>query len=226
MTRRRLGLASAFCVACAVLVAPARSTNASPKAENVTLAVRDFRNANRVLVHVFSGAVSDLEPGQDVEIVGEDCGVRGSRLIAATKTTAGGAFQADNQDSSTPWSSGITYRARWKGNLSAPVQYRLPAVPVYAVKVRKRVAWRVHFSPQALTVRYAGKPVELQRFSNGEWVRFQTSRLTLKPSLRYGAFNHEAEFSVSRRGLRLRGYLPARGAAPCWLPAATEPWRS
>jgi len=50
--------------------------------------------------------------------------------------------------------------------------------------------------------------------------------LTLKPSLRYGAFNHEAEFSVSRRGLRLRGFLPARGAAPCWLPAATEPWRS
>ncbi|MEJ7793132.1 MAG: hypothetical protein WKF65_14270 [Gaiellaceae bacterium] len=173
-----------------------------------------------MLVHVFSGAVSDPEPGQDVEIVGEDCGVRGSRLIAATKTTAGGAFQADNQDSSTPWSSGITYRARWKGNLSAPVQYRLPAVPVYAVKVRKRVAWRVHFSPQALTVRYAGKPVELQRFSNGEWVRFQASRLTLKPSLRYGAFNHEAEFSVPRRGLRLRGYLPpvARRRVGCRPP--------
>ncbi|HUH14459.1 MAG TPA: hypothetical protein VML35_01080 [Gaiellaceae bacterium] len=207
-----------------------RDGAAAPTAESVTFGVRDFRNANGVRVLVFSGAVSDRQAGQEVEILGQDCGVRHSRLIAGTQTTAGGAFQAENPQQSFPWSftpvsSGITFRARWKGVLSAPVQYRLPAV-VSAAKVRGRAAWTVRFGPAQLPVPYAGRAVELQRWSGGRWVRIQTARLKLKPSLRFGAFNHEVVFSVPRRGLRLRAYLPARSAAPCWLPNATDPWRS
>jgi hypothetical protein len=194
--------------------------------EGLTLAMREFTNVNRVRVLVFSGTVSSPEPNQDVEIVAEDCGVAGNRLFVAGKTTAGGAFQVTNENVSTPYSSGVTFRARWNGRLSAPIQYRLPA-NVYAQKVRGRRAWRVFFSPYELRVKYAGKPVQLLRFADGRWVRYRTARLKLKPSLGYGgAFNHEAIFEVPRRGLRLRGYLPAAGAAPCWLPNATEPWRS
>ena len=213
-----------------LLFAGARQGDGASRAEAVTLALREFRNANSVRVVVFSGVVSSPEAGQQVEIVGEDCGARGLRLIAATKTTPGGAFQAENPGQSppyayTPISSGITFRARWRGNLSAPVQYRQPATALYAVK-SGRTTWKVHFAPQQLPVPYAGKLIELQRLSNGRWVRLQSARLRLKPSLRYGAFNHEAAFTVARRGQRLRGYLPARSAAPCWLPNATEPWRS
>lgn len=213
-----------------LLLAAARQGEAASRAEAVTLALREFKNANFVRVVVFSGVVSSPEAGQEVEIVGEDCGTRGLRLIAATKTTPGGAFQAENPGQSppyayTPISSGITFRARWRGNLSAPVQYRQPATPLSAVKAGP-ATWKVHFAPQQLPVPYAGKLIELQRLSNGRWVRLQGARLKLKPSLRYGAFNHEAAFTVAKRGLRLRGYLPARSAAPCWLSNATEPWRS
>jgi hypothetical protein len=134
----------------------AGATTALPGGQGVTLAMREFTNANRVRVLVFSGTIPNPEPNQDVEIVAEDCGVRGNRLFAATKTTNGGVFQVSNENVSTPYGSGV-----------------------------------------------------------------------LKPSLDYGgAFNHEAVFTVPARGLRLRGHLPQQGAAPCWLPNSTEPWRS
>lgn len=219
-------IARAVAVAVALLV-PIAGAVAAPSAGEVTLALREFTNANRVRVLVFSGVVPNAEPNQDVEIVAQDCGTRGNRLFAAGRTSPGGAFQVTNENSSIPYSSGVTFRARWDGHLSAPIRYRLPAVPFYASKVPRRRAWKVQFSPSELRVKYAGKLVELQRFSDGRWVRYRTARLKLKPSLRYGgAFNHEAVFEVPRRGLRLRGYLPARSAAPCWLPNATEPWRS
>jgi hypothetical protein len=212
-----------LCVAAVVL---AGATTALPGGQGVTLAMREFTNANRVRVLVFSGTIPNPEPNQDVEIVAEDCGVRGNRLFAATKTTNGGVFQVSNENVSTPYGSGVKFRARWNDRLSEPIQYRFPA-PLYAEKVRGRRAWRVRFIPYELRVKYAGKPVELQRFSGGRWVRYRTARLKLKPSLDYGgAFNHEAVFTVPARGLRLRGHLPPQGAAPCWLPNSTEPWRS
>lgn len=229
--RRAFGLTSLLVLLIAVgfALAGPRHGDAAARAENVTLGLRDFRNANGVRVLVFTGVVSSPEPRQDVEIVGQDCGLSGYRLIAATETTTGGAFQAENPGqsppyASTPLTSGMTFRARWNGNLSNPVQYRLPAYP-FAVKI-PGAAWKVHFGPQELRVPLAGKVVELQRFSGGRWVRIQTARLKLRPSLRWGPFNHEAVFSVPRRGLRLRGFLPEGSAAPCYSAGATEPWRS
>lgn len=217
-------------VLCVLLASAASGSWAEASGEGVTFAIREFTNANRVRVLVFSGAVSNPEPGQDVEIVGQDCGGRGYRLIAATQTGAGGAYQAENPQQGppwayTPWSSGITFRARWNGRLSAPIQYRLPA-PLSASKIPGRRAWKAHFSPQELRVGVAGRIVELQRFTGGRWVRMRTARLALRPSLKRGAFNHEAVFEVPRRGLRLRASLPARSAAPCWAAGASEPWRS
>ena len=156
-------------VACAVLLAGARH-DAEAGGGSVTLQLDTYKNANGVRVLVFSGAVANPEPGQDVEIVAEDCGVRGNRLFSATKTVGGGAFHVENPTgaptyASTPWSSGITFRARWNGRLSEPMEVRLPA-PLYAVKVRART-WKVYFNPQDSRTRAAGKVVELQRFTGG-----------------------------------------------------------
>lgn len=227
---RLLGLPSAVLVLCAFLLASAHHTAAAPAAENITLGVREVVDPNRGRLLVFTGVVSNPEPRQDVEIVGQDCGTRGTRLIAATQTSPGGAYQVESSLVSSPYPatplpSGIIFRARWNGQISLPVQYRQPA-RLLAAKVRGRAAWKVHFTPPELRVRYAGKPVVLQRRSGGRWVRFQTARLKLKPSLRYGPFNHEAVFDVPRRGLQLRGYLPAKSAAPCWLANSTNPWRT
>ena len=61
-----------------------------------------YKNANHLRVLVFTGAVANPAPGQDVEIVGQDCGAPGYRLIAATQTTAGGAYQAENPQRNPP----------------------------------------------------------------------------------------------------------------------------
>ena len=54
----------------------------------------------------------------------------------------------------------------------------------------------------------------------------QAERLGRKPSLKLGAYNHEAVFEVPARGLSLRAFLPAKSAAPCYLAGASDPWRS
>lgn len=216
--------AALLVAACAVLLLAGTRYEAEAGGARVTLALREFKNANFVRVLVFSGAVSKPEPGQDVMIVAEDCNTRGNRLFLATKTTAGGGFEITNENVSTPWSSGVTFRARWGDELSPPITYRLPA-PLYAIRVRGRI-WTVSFNPYDSRTKLNGKVVELQRFSGGRWTRFKSARLKLKPSLRLGAFNHEAKFTVPERGLRLRAFLPARSAAPCWAAGTSEPFRS
>jgi hypothetical protein len=199
--------------------------------EDVTMRVHHYRNANGVLVTRFAGSTASNAAGEDVEIIGQDCGVRGFRLIAATQTRAGGTWEVENPESQPPWRytqvlSGITYRARWKDELSAPYTWRLPA-PLTALKVPGRPAWRVYTSPPPPgTVKMKGKLVLLQRLRGGRWVTIQRGRLVYKPRLEYGgAFNHEAVFAV-RRGWTLRAVLPAASAAPCYLAAVTPRWRS
>ena len=69
--------------------------------------------------------------------------------------------------------------------------------------------------------------VELQRFSGGTWVRVRRARFAYRPLLEYGgAFNYEARFVVPTRGLRLRAFVPAESAAPCFLAGASPEWRS
>jgi hypothetical protein len=72
----------------------------------------------------------------------------------------------------------------------------------------------------------AGRIVELQRRTGSAWVRYRTARLVHKASFDRGPYNNEAVFNVPARNLRLRAYLPRASALPCWLPAATAPWRS
>jgi hypothetical protein len=214
-----------------VVLAGLGSTRATSAPELVTLNVGAYRNANGILVLVFSGTVSGNASGQEVDVLGQDCGVRGNRLISGTHTLAGGGWRVENPHPDppwrfTPWNSGMTFRARWNGELSAPRVYQLPA-PVTVVKLPKR-RWRVSVSPPPPgTVSMKGKVVELQRLRGGSWVRIARSRLVYKARLDYGgAFNHEAVFQVPQRGWRLRAFLPAGSAAPCYAAGASAEWRS
>jgi hypothetical protein len=73
---------------------------------------------------------------------------------------------------------------------------------------------------------FKGKSVELQRQTGSGWLRVRSAPLVRKASLRWGAFNYQATFTVPTRRLRLRAYLPAASAAPCYLPGGSQPWRS
>jgi hypothetical protein len=201
-------------------------------ADTVTLQVSQFRNPNRVLTHLFQGTISSRQAGQYVEILGRDCGARHDRLISGTQTSAGGAYRVTNPMDEFPWSytavySGTTFRARWDGQYSEPVTWRVPVEPRVA-RISGTRTWVAHVTPATPTgqVGFQGKPVELQRLTPSGWVLVRTARLVRKASLRWGPFNYQASFTVPTRGLRLRVHLPERSAAPCYLPGGSEPWRS
>jgi hypothetical protein len=81
----------------------------------------------------------------------------------------------------------------------------------------------VHVIPPA-TVSLHGKPVLLQQLRGRDWFTIREARLAQAPHPQYGPLNHEATFTV-QRGWMLRGVLPAKSAAPCYLRSATEPFR-
>lgn len=196
----------------------------------LTMVVTVYRDASFIQTR-FSGVASGARAGETIDIMGSDCG-RGpaeARLITQTTTQAGGRWQVEKAYIPTaPFEtmrSGIELRARWKTHRSAPYVWRLPA-ELGVKKVPKRTAWRVHVSPPNQYVSMQGKVVQLQRLSKSRWVVIAQAKLVRKPSFTLGAFNHEAVFTVRQRGLRLRAALPAKSAAPCYLPGVSKPWRS
>jgi hypothetical protein len=205
--------------------------SAATRSDAVTLAIREYRNANKVLVLVWYGQLSSGRSDEDVHVVGRECLSTGYRLFAQTKTAVGGSYQIENPDSlNQPFTfvevnSGTTFRAVWGNEESNPVLYRKPLAS-YPLELRRRV-WTVKVNPSPHNMKLGGKFVELQRRRGGKWVRYRRARLVHKPTLDYGgAFNYEAQFAVQARGLKLRAFVPAKTAAPCYLAGASKPWRS
>jgi hypothetical protein len=201
-------------------------------ANGVTLEMSQFVNANRLRAFVFQGSISSRQGGEYVEILGRYCGASGDRLISGTRTTGGGAYRVENPLTEPPYTytvvySGTAFRARWNGEYSEPRLWQLPAQPRVA-RISGTRTWVAHVTPATPTgeVGFQGKTIELQRSTPGGWVRVRTARLVRRASLRWGAFNYQARFTVPTRGLRLRAYLPAASAAPCYLPGGSESWRS
>jgi hypothetical protein len=200
--------------------------------DTVTFDLGQFINANHVRVFVFSGTVSSRAGGETVDVLGRDCGTNSDRLIAGTHSSPGGAWRVEMPPSEPPFNfvevySGTAFRARWNGDYSAPILWRLPAQPRVA-RIGRTRTWVVHILPATPTGRVSlqNKPIELQRRSPGGWVRVRGARLVRKADLEWGAFNYQARFTVPTRGLRLRAYLPEQSAAPCYLPGASATWRS
>jgi hypothetical protein len=202
-------------------------------ADSVTLGVTQYVNVNRMQAVVFAGRVSSGDGGELVDILARDCGARGERLVASARSGDGGAWRAETLISQGPvwFSSGVysgtTFRARWQDDESNPVVWRVQAKPQVA-RVSGKRTWIVHVQPATPTgeVGFKGKTIELQRQAGSGWVRVRTAKLVRKASLRWGAFNYQASFTIPTRGLRLRAFLPDSSAAPCYLPGPSAPWRS
>lgn len=206
---------------------------ASSQADPVTLSMRQYTNpTSKLRVWVWHGQVASSAAGDDVEILGRECRSKDYRLFAATKTTPGGGYEVENALPQPPYqivdvNSGTTFRARWRGQLSEMLLYKVPIPTMYVLQVPKKKAWRVVVNPVPIYMTMKGRFVELQRSSGGKWVRYQRARLVHKPNFEYGgATNYEAVFEIPRRGIDVRVLLPAKSAAPCFLGKASKPWRS
>ena len=203
-------------------------------ADSVTLGLAQYFDVRNAPVLVFSGTISSRAGGEYVEVLGRECRSRGERLISGVLTSAGGGWRVENPDSRvypprlTLVYSGMTFRARWHGQYSRPVVWRLPAGPRVA-RIGRTRTWVVHVAPANPTGRvgFQGKIVVLQRKGEaGRWVRVRTARLAHKTSLRWGVYDYQAAFTVPTRNLRLRAFLPAKSAAPCFLPGSSPEWVS
>lgn len=194
----------------------------------VTLNVSQYPYSNSTLPALgFFGAISSGAAGQYVEILGRECGKTYERSIASTQTEAGGRYRIDNPNREpphnyTPVYSGMMFRARWNDQYSEPYLWRLPLRPT-VTKIAGRRAWRLFMWTRPPGI--AGKPVELQRLSRGQWVRVRRARLVTTRST-VSTVEYAAVFKVPTRGLTLRVFVPSETAAPCHLAGASKQWRS
>jgi hypothetical protein len=173
----------------------------------------------------FAGRVSSGAAGELVEIQARECGRdRFYRLIAGTRTGAGGSFALDNETGGVEMFDippNAYFRARWRGNVSNVVLIRVPLRPSAVWNPRRRTV-RVSVSAGGTGYSFRGRFVELQRdIGGGQWVAVRRARLS---RTRTGAF--ATVFNVPTRGLTLRVFAPDATGAPCFSAGASDTWRS
>jgi hypothetical protein len=212
MTAKRLAaLFFLVAVAAALTAAPAGAQR-----EQVTLRVERFwSEACNCYKHRFSGAIASGAANEYVAVLQQVCGKAFSTAITGASTRAGGFWEAE---SNGPVGTG-TFRARWGNHLSDPVTYRAELSIFIAQLGGGRV--RVSVSSFGVPLKLKGKVVELQWLAAGQWTPLWRARFSAR---RPGSFS--ATFTVKRRGLTLRAFVPAESAAPCYAATASKTWTS
>lgn len=196
-------------------------TASTESGKSVTLAVqRSYNASSRLYGFRFSGAISRRAAGEYVVVLLQKCGQSFSTAVAGTSTDARGFWQTG--PSAPLWAGSGTYQARWKNDLSKPVLLR-PAIDVQATKRaggKIRVTVTTYEVPQNLN----GRVVVLQRLEGGKWSDVRRAKLGDDPNRGYLP-SYAATFTVPR-GWTVRARVPAKTAAPCFKPSATEKLRS
>jgi hypothetical protein len=172
---------------------------------------RFYDNACRCYKLRFFGTIASGAANEYVTVLRQECGSRSATAIAGASTRAGGAWEAEPVFGARPESDSSTYRARWNGRLSDPLVFRGKLMTSLTTLGGGR--FRVRVSTEQ---NMKGRRVELQRLVGGQWVRLRSARL-----VRFRG-DFAATFTVRRRGLTLRAFLPARSAAPCYSATASE----
>jgi hypothetical protein len=162
----------------------------------------------------FSGTISSGKAGEYVSVLSQRCGSSGlGTSLVGVQTAEGGAWE-------TIWGVGsATFRARWENSVSDPVRFR-DSVRLSLTKL-SGFRHRVNVSGDQDMV---GRIIELQRLVAGQWRLMRRARL-VDDRVSYGV-NSSAMFTVRRRGLVLRAFVPAKSAAPCYTATASEQWTS
>jgi hypothetical protein len=165
----------------------------------------------------FAGSISSRAANEYVAVLHQRCGTDGvGTSVVGTQTGEGGFWEAT-------WglTAGI-FRARWMNNAgrigtSEPVTIRAP-IPLSLTRLS---AFRHHVSVTA-EQDMRGRVVELQRHAGGQWRLVRRARLVGHRGS-FG-FSSSATFTVRKRGLLLRAYVPAQSAAPCYAATGSDEW--
>ena len=156
-----------------------------------------------------SGTVGSGRAEEDVTIETNECTFPGWREAFSTHTDAGGVFHA-NAGALVK----TTFRARWKGSVSAGVTVQTR--PGVRLEVNGRNKWAVGVLGQRS---FLDRKAQLQRFdrSTARWRTVKRFRLTKKfrvgaGSWTYGYFRYKAP-----RASQLRAYIARSEVRPCYL---------
>jgi len=196
----------------------------SGAAQVVTLTfTRFYENACNCWAAKASGQVSSSAADQEVLILKQDCGRSFGTANASARTREGGTYETEVRF--IPFPDGnysAIYRARWNGELSAPVIIR-GKPKVSSRKLRDGRRQVVVATLSANPVNFKGKQVVLQRQVGNDWTRVASARLAPH---RVTYYTFVATFPAQRRGWKLRALVPAKSAAPCFVASTSEPWTS
>jgi hypothetical protein len=190
------------------------STGTAAPADDVTLRVDRFVDQFQINRLRFSGVISSGAANEYVAVMHRRCGQPSFTAIGGATTGDGGAWEAIPMFGTPPTSG--TFRAQWKGQVSKPVTVQ-SAVRIFLNRARSGR----HVVRVIADANLSGRFVALQRLAGGQWVHVRRARLSSYGSAGFGG-GFEATFTVRKRGLTLRFFVPKKTATPCHLPAASR----
>jgi hypothetical protein len=200
-----------------VTAAAVGRAHAAP-AQDVTIrAERFWDEASRSYKLRFSGTIPSGAANEYVVVLRESCG-RGGTAVTGASTQPGGVWEAPPIGAARPGEDISSYRARWRGRLSRPLEFRA-GVPTSVTPLtggRYRLTVITGSTGQSMS----GRIVELQRLDGGDWRTMQRARLAGTQ------ITFSATFAVRTAGLTLRAFVPAQSAAPCYAATTTDTWVS
>jgi hypothetical protein len=217
----------------AVLALAAGALAASAAASVPQVTIRVIRSADpgtRTSELNISGTIASGAAGETVDVQAKECGPshRFYRLVGGATTIEGGGWQLVTTRGGVDLVQlpiNAYFRARWRGNFSAPVLARVPAFVTASWRPRRRlVDVSVWTGDTGQDLR--GRFVELQRKVEGtdDWVPVRRARLGRASHARFAVFS--ARFSVPTPRLTLRAFVPAKSAAPCFTAAGSAAFTS
>jgi hypothetical protein len=206
--------------------APVAPSRALATAQSVTLNfVRFFDNPCRCYKARLSGQVASGSAGEEVVVLRQYCrrSAASASAVGQALTRAGGFWETELPIVSRPDAlASESYRARWKGQFSAPVTFKgkLAVSRVRLSPSRSRISV---FTTVNNPVDLKGRQIVIQRKVGGSWTRIAAARLAPH---RVEYYTFVASVTAPRRGWTLRALVPARSAAPCFTASASDEWRS
>jgi hypothetical protein len=194
-------------------------------AEDVTLRLeRFYDNACRCYKLRFSGTIASRAANEYVAVLQQRCGSTSSTAVAGASTREGGIWEAEPVTGARPGQDSSTYRARWNGRLSEPLTFRAD-LPMTLTRLPGR-RYRVSVSTGDTRQNLAGRIVELQRLTAGQWRRVRRTRLVRAQGSAGAYLSFSAVFTVRARGLTVRVWAPSDTASPCYAASASGTWVS
>jgi hypothetical protein len=196
------------------------SAPGSPTQEVTLRAERFWDDGTRSYRLRFSGTIPSSAANEYVAVLHQKCGQGGGNgtAVAGTTTRQGGFWEAPPVSAARPEFDSSTYRARWRGRLSAPLEFR--AKLTTSITRLSGGRYRINVSTLSTGQDMNGRVVELQRLEGGQWTDVQRGRLSGSRT------TFRSTFTVPTAGLTLRGFVPAQSASPCYVATPTESWIS